>query len=598
MNLKTVFVCLLTLGICGAEPGYTQSQVRGARPGDMLVMVDHGEPSEIGVPFYFQYPLVDHPVYNFLERLETTGEMPLLSNTKPYLGLKRHPHYLQQASVDCPEVLRYSAEGRANMVAIGSRPVGGVPRFGAWNWLRRRFALSGGQKDWFYGDGFHFARGAIDTTLTVTLQPVYGLESINTDDSRGRISRFTSGLRVEGGYARNLHFMMDFRDHTESGNGPYDSRAKLYQDRSAAVGLGPEKTSTSYDISESFLQYYGRDLSVTAGRGRHQWGPAHSGSLFLNSRMPPFDYLRFDAAIESQQSERAVYYTFLHGWLTAADAQGNGLPAGPADTSVTGRLRTLDTPKFISAQRLEVRPRGNLLLGFSQGVVYGDRGVQLGYLTPMNFLYSVQHSNDDKDNLVLGFDGTWRPVCGCKLYGELFLDDVVVRDLLTSSGNNKSAITLGSEFTRQISARLNLDLWTEYTRVRPFVYSHVFATNVYTQWTSPIGYTLEPNSEFVNTELRGTYYPFALTLSLSHENHGANTATRNVGGDIYTPVSDLIKGQDFPLLDGQLQRTLRLGVTLDCEVLPGLRLYTHATSFQIKGLPNRLEWIAGFGWNL
>ena len=49
--------------------------------------------------------------------------------------------------------------------------------------------------------------------------------------------------------------------------------------------------------SESFLQYYGRDLSISAGRGRFQWGPGRFGSLFLNAHTPPFDYVRFDAAI-------------------------------------------------------------------------------------------------------------------------------------------------------------------------------------------------------------------------------------------------------------------------------------------------------------
>ena len=354
----------------------------------------------------------------------------------------------------------------------------------------------------------------------------------------------------------------------------------------------PTARSTSYDISESFLQYYGRDLSLTVGRGRHRWGPAHSGSLFLNSRMPSFDYARFDAAIESQQSARAVYYTFLHGWLESQVPEDT-LYVGP-----TGRPRTLNAQKYLSAQRLEIRPRANLLVAFSQGVVYGDRGVQLGYLTPLNFLYSVQHSNDDKDNMVLSFDGTWRPVRGLKLYGEFFLDDVVVSELLSPTGNNKSAFTLGTELTRQLSPRTNLDGWVEYTLVRPIVYSHVFATNVYTHWTSPIGYTLEPNSEFVHAELRGSYYPLALTLSVSHQNHGANTATDNVGGDIHTPVSDAVKAGDYPLLAGHLERTLRAGATLEAELLPGLRLYTQATSVRVKGQQNRLEWMGGFGWNL
>ena len=33
-----------------------------------------------------QYPLVDHPVYSYLERMQTNGSISLLSSTRPYLG--------------------------------------------------------------------------------------------------------------------------------------------------------------------------------------------------------------------------------------------------------------------------------------------------------------------------------------------------------------------------------------------------------------------------------------------------------------------------------------------------------------------------------
>ena len=334
-------------------------------------------------------------------------------------------------------------------------------RISGWTKLRRRAGLEENQAQWFYRGGFHFAAWQYDTTLAVAIQPVYGLEVIETDDERGTISRFTAGARVEGGYARRLHFMVDFRDHTETGNGPYVSRGQLYEDRWAAVDL-KGGNSTSYNISESFLQYYGRDLSLTAGRGRFRWGPARHGSLFLNAQMPPFDYVRFDAVLEDQKSQ-AIYYTFLHGWLQSQ------IPAETLYVNPGGRPRTLAAQKYFSAQRLEVRPRADLLFGFSQGVIYGDRGVQLGYLTPFNFLYSVQHSNDDKDNTVIGFDANWRPAAGVRLYGEAFFDDIVVSALTTSSGSNKSVYTTGIHLAGVQGFLKNFDGGIEYTKIRPFV---------------------------------------------------------------------------------------------------------------------------------
>lgn len=540
--------------------------------------------------FHLQFPLLDHPVYSYMERMQTAGKMPLLSSTRPYLGHLHHPLRLWNDLTR--EDSRYRAESAAAMRVIGYDVESNES---AWKNLRRRAGLRDERMPWLYRNGFHFASWHYDTTFSVAIQPVYGLEIIETDDERGIISRFAGGARVEGGYMRRLHFMMDFRDHTESGNGPYSSRSQLFEDRWAAVDL-KGGNSTSYDISESFLQYYGHDLSLTAGRGRFRWGPARHGSLFLNSQMPPFDYIRFDAVLENKKSQ-AIYYTFLHGWLEA-DSVAKNLASDWLYFTPGDRPRTLNPQKFISAQRLEIRPRTNLMLGFSQGVIYGDRGVQLGYLTPLSFLYSVQHSNDDKDNTVIGFDANWRPVAGVRVYGEALFDDIIVSALTTSSGSNKSAYTAGIHLAGTRGLLRRFDGGIEYTKIRPFVYSHIFAVNTYSHWMSPIGYTREPNSEFFTADVQGTFYPVQIGLNFSRQNHGENTAEQNVGGSIYAPLFDNNKNNLFPFLDGHVVHTTRMGVSAEWEALPSLRLRAAATQVETTGQSDRLEWRGGFGWNL
>jgi hypothetical protein len=532
---------------------------------------------------YLPFPLVDHPVYDYLSRLETSRDIPLFSETRPFLGLIHHPRQLPEQRLMSREARRYAAEGAANMVMIG-QPVPESTE-SSWQWLKRQLPLGLASAHWLYADGFHLASWQYDSTFSASLQPVYGLEAIRLDTAGKTIKRFTSGLRVEGGYAQKLHFMVDFRDHTEFGNGPYYSRSQLYQDRWGAVDLSGGN-STTYDISESFLQYYGHDLSIAAGRGRFQWGPGQYGSLFLNSQMPPFDYIRFDAAIEAKHNDAAIYYTFLHGWL-----QSN-IPAETLYVNPDGRPRTLDAQKYFSAQRLELRPGANFLFGFSQGVIYGDRGVQLGYLTPVNFLYAVQHSMDDKDNFVLTFDGTWRLVRGLKVYGEALFDDITVSALTTSRGTNKSAYTVGMQAIMPKPFWEHFDLRTEYTKIRPFVYSHVFATNTYTNWTSPIGYTLQPNSEFLHAEIRGTFYPVQVSLFATHQNHGS------IGGDIYTPLY-AVPGRDlYGFLEGSLVRSLHFGGRCSWQMLPNLALIASLTEIRATGAANRLEAGGGFSWNL
>lgn len=540
------------------------------------------------------FPLLSHSVYGYLDRLETATAMPLLTDIHPLIGVDYSiPEEEDRKISESREFERYRYEShiRGMLSGIGRSE-------SEWHdqnpsrFLKLRDGLV--RRDrlplFLWHDGHHLIRGEWPRGgLTATLQPVYGFEVINTDDDRDQISRFTGGFRVEGGLWNRIHYLVDFRDHTESGNGPYFERSSLYEDRWAMVEL-KGGSSTSYDISESFIRYFSRNLAVTAGRGRHHWGPGQFGSLFLNSRMPPFDYVRFDAFAESKSRSSAVYYTFLHGFLESQ------LAADTLYFSLDGRPRTINRQKYLSAQRLEVRPGSNLLLAFSQGVVYGDRGLQLGYLTPLNFLYSVQHSNDDKDNLLLSLDGKWRPVRGVKLYGEVLLDDVVVGDLMKSTGNNKSAYTVGVHLMNPRYFWRRFDLTGEYTKIRPFVYSHFFATNQYTHWTSPIGYTLEPNSEFMTVRFRGSFYPVTVTLQATRQNHGANDE-KNVGGDIYQPLTT---GGDveYPFLDGRFVRRVRIGIRITWEPLENLILFGESSLVEESGLDNRNETVFGFGWNL
>lgn len=572
-------VVLVITGLAGAE--YTPPNV------------------ELNNDLLLARPRLSDGQYDFIDRIETASQGFLLSGTYPYIKhcIPKYKVYHSQIK-SIKELRRYNSEGHARerkftkfqlRTNYYGRGWGRINRvFRKWEMLR-----------WIYRDGFHFGSGCYNERIVATFQPVYGIEVTDTDDERGNITRITTGFRVEGAYKtrRDDHFyyMVDFRDHAESGNGPYDSRARLYEDRWAAVDT-KGKSETSYDISESLIQYYGRDLAITAGRGRQQWGPAQYGGLFLNGYAPPFDYVRFDGIFERSDNPWALYYTFLHGFLESTT------PAETLYTLPDGRARTINNQKYISAQRVEIRPRANAIFGFSQGVIYGDRGLQLSYLTPLNWLYSVQHSNDDKDNLLLAADFKWRPTPGLKLYGELLMDDVVVGDLFESTGNNKSAYTVGVHGIVPRSFWEKFDGRVEYTKIRPFVYTHFFETNTYSHWTSPLGYTREPNSEFITTEVRGTFYPVQITLHYSRQNHGANYYAAdgsfvNVGGDINMP-NFLGNDSEFPFLAGSFERTTRTGVRVTWEVLPGLMLYASGIRIEESRTDSRFETQAGFGWNL
>jgi hypothetical protein len=535
---------------------------------------------------HFDYPLLGHRFYDFLDRIEVSGEAPLQSRIRPYLQF--HSDSLHATPRVDREMRRFASEGHARHFIAEGRIES--PDESGWN---RFFERTGIRKlkafNWLYATNHHFAALRLEDQFALTYQPIYGLEGIWTDPEARGIRRSTAGFRFEGGFNRAVHFMVDFRDHGESGRSPYHSRGQLYEDRWALVDIEQGARSVSYDISESFVQWYGRNLSVALGRGRHQWGPGRFGQLFLSAEGPPFDYARLNTVLRGTRG-LALCYTFLQGVLKPVDAPGDTLYF-----LANGRPRVIDARKFFSAQRFELRARSNLLLGFSQGVIYGDRGVELAYFAPLSFLYSVQHAQGDKDNLLLSFDATWRPFCGLVTYGELLVDDMALAEFFSNAARNRSAFTLGLH-TIPLPAWRFLDAQAEYTRVRPFVYSHVLPVNRYMHWESPLGYTLEPNSEFITCQLRATFYPAQFGFRWQRQNHGANPPGKNVGGDITTPLLDSPPGS-YPFLAGELEQTDRYSITALLEVLENFLIEGRITRIDEPIGDTHTESAISLSWN-
>ncbi len=537
---------------------------------------------------YFDYPILGHRFYDFLDRCEAREGIPLQSHIRPYVQF--HFDSLHFGTPSDREARRFLSEGYARHFITEGRIE--KPFESGWRRLMGRLGMENRPVlKWLFPTNQHFAAVQFEGKLALTYQPVYGLEGIWTRPEARGIRRSTAGFCLEGGFARAVHFMVDFRDHGESGRGPYTSRQQLYEDRWAYVGFKDKAKSVSYDISESFVQYYGRNLSLAVGRGRHAWGPGRFGQLFLSAQGPPFDYVRLDAVFRGKH-DTALHYVFLHGFLKSVEASGDTLYY-----AADGRPRILDAQKFISAQRLEVRACRNLLLGFSQGVIYGDRDVELAYLAPMSFLYSTQHAQGDKDNFLLSFDATWRLFRGFVTYGEFLVDDMAVSRIFTDDERNKSAYTLGMHAAPRGRWRF-LDARIEYTRVRPFVYSHIFPVNVYTHYTSPLGYTLEPNSEFVTAEVRATLYPVQFGILWHRQNHGANSEMpeyKNVGGSVYWPSPGL-RGS-YPFLDGVFGRTECFSLWGVLELLENFLVEARMSRISETNADARVETALGFSWN-
>ncbi len=166
--------------------------------------------------------------------------------------------------------------------------------------------------------------------------------------------------------------------------------------------------------------------------------------------------------------------------------------------------------------------------------------------------------------MMIGLDFKCTALKNFKFYGELLIDDITTTKLGTDWYGNKLGYSVGAFWVDPFRIQ-NLDIRIEYTRIRPYVYSHANGIN-YTHYQSALGHWSGPNSENLYS---GLSYRFSknllLTILFQVNRHGANPADKNVGGDIEQPhgPEDALQ---VKFLDGNLEKHRLLGFDFAYEI--------------------------------
>lgn len=472
-----------------------------------------------------------HPVYSFLDWMETKGIIDWHGSCKPLsrqeIGGCLKTVYQSENSLTArekSELKRFLRE-----FADSSRPAG----FTDISRLRERIWSN----SVFYRDGYNLyslEKGDISAMVNPVLY-----WDFTVDSTGDMITRRTNGINIFGGFGDDLGVNFDFRDNLEIGRGPYSGREKLYSDH---VGYAAFKWDyyCYYDFTRASIAGGKGKFHLNFGRNDNEWGPGTNGNLMISGNPPPYDCLVL--RYEEPKALRFVYMTgFLHPYPEILES---------ADTTAEGRIRKIYASKYIASHRIEIYPWSWLETGFSEGVVYGERGLEPAYLNPFNLYYSAQHNLSDMDNVVMCADVKAGPFFKTIFYGEFFLDDISTKFLGTDYIGNKFAYLAGFHCVEPGKVR-NIMVSGEYARIDPFVYSHFYDINKYKNWNSGLGYFLEPNSERWGLRMDWKpLYEFEGGISGEYILHGENTDSINAGGNIDTPPDS---GQFYaPFLGGNL----------------------------------------------
>jgi hypothetical protein len=295
----------------------------------------------------------------------------------------------------------------------------------------------------------------------------------------------------------------------------------------------------NYDFTNGYLKYFtnpteGMDLSFQIGREQLKYGLGYSKRLSLSGDAPNMNFLKLN---------------FKYGIINYSSIFGSTVGEYSPD-------RDLRYTKYFTANRLKLAFEDLFDVGIGEAII-SSRGIELGYLNPVIFYKFLEMSLQDRDNGTLFFDMQTHFVKNLELQGTFFLDEDILGNLSDfSKQTNKTAYQLGFYWYEPAGIQ-NLSLIFEYTKIRPYVYTHFDPKNTYTGFGVILGHPIGPNADQIFTRLQYNLSDrISFNLELQKIRKGENVynskgeLVRNVGGSVYDSfVGDRDDDQAY-FLDG------------------------------------------------
>lgn len=368
---------------------------------------------------------------------------------------------------------------------------------------------------------------------------------------------FDIGFRFHGTLFNHLGYNLSFIKGGAEGN---RTIAELIDHRLTQNYKWVENTENigNYDFTAGYIKYLAEpvnsmNLSIQVGREQKTVGYGYSSSLILSGYGPPLDVIEFNF------DYGIAHFASIHG-STVGDYS-------------TDRYKRYT--KYWAFNRFALSFKNLFDIGIGESIIYSGRGLELGYLTPLGFYKFIENSIQDRDNGNIYFDIQTSFIPNLELQATFLLDENILSNLQDlQSYKNKTAYQVGLFWYEALKIN-NLSLILEYTKIRPFVYTHFNIENNYTAWGTILGHPIGPNADEIFNRLA---YNLTDWVRLSFEYHFIRK-----GENVYDAEGNLIKnvGSDVNLTHGENPQYK------DAIFLDGTRINNNVFRFGIRVEPIR-----------
>jgi len=285
------------------------------------------------------------------------------------------------------------------------------------------------------------------------------------------------GFRIRGTAFNHLGYNLTVFKGGVSGNEPL---AEVIEPRllTSFKWIEDSENIGNYDFNYGYLKYFispmqNMHVALQIGREDITLGYGYGSKLLLSGDNPTMDFFKFN---------------FDYGMITFSSLHA----------STTGYFsfdREERYTKYFAYNHLKLKFDNLFDIGIGETMVYSGRGIELGYLTPLAFYKFIEMNIQDRDNGNLYFDLQTKFVKNLELQATFLLDENILSNLSDlEKFTNKTAYQVGAFWYQPFSVS-DLSLILEYTKIRPYVYTHYDIKNNYTAFDKNLGHRIGPNAD-------------------------------------------------------------------------------------------------------
>ncbi len=352
------------------------------------------------------------------------------------------------------------------------------------------------------------------------------------------------GFRIRGTVFNHLGYNLTVLKGGVSGNKPF---AEIIEPKLLTNYKWVEDIENigNYGFNYGYLKYLTQPykdmkISVQLGREDITLGYGYGSKFTLSGDNPTMDFIKFNF------DYGMISYTSLHASTTGY------FSFTPAERY----------SKYFAHNHLKLKFDNLFDIGIGETMIYSGRGIELGYLSPVAFYKFIEMEIQDRDNGNLYFDLQTKFINNLELQATFFLDENILSNLGDlEKFTNKTAYQVGAFWYQPFNIN-DLSLIIEYTKIRPYVYTHYDIKNNYTAFGANLGHRIGPNADELmirtnynfNEWLRGTVeYRYQRKGNNIYADDG--TLIKNVGGDIALSHGYILQTDRAYFLDGERVNT-------------------------------------------